>query len=146
MRNSFVLFPRDLKARHDEAMELVKTQKGELLNKAIQAIFGTLNNSYSFTWRGMLARAPVSADEIIAEGHALHHCVATGSYIENMAKGKCCILLIRRVEQPEASFFTAEVRDSMVVQCRGQNNCGMTDDVKKFVAEWQKKKLQQQRA
>jgi hypothetical protein len=141
MKDDFILYPRDLKARHDEAAALVRTNRAALLDKAIAAMAEALQNRYGFAWKGLIVRAPVSAAEIIAEGHALRHCAGTGAYIENMAKGQGCILFIRRIERPYDPFFTMEIRDEMVIQCRGANNCGMADDVRKFVAEFQRKKL-----
>jgi len=58
-----------------------------------------------------------------------------------MAKGKYYILFIRHANQPGQPFFTLELRDNMVIQCRGQNNCAITEEVQKFVAQWQKKKV-----
>jgi hypothetical protein len=139
MKNSFVLFPKHLKTRHDEVMKLVDGQKGELVNKAVSALCSELQIRYGFMGKEMLVKAPVSADEIITDGHALHHCVGSGSYIENMAKGKSIILLVRLSNQPETPFFTMELRDGMVIQCRGMNNQSMTDEVKKFVEVWKKK-------
>jgi len=143
MKNKFVLFPRDLKARHDEVMLLYKADESDVLNKAIVDLCDPLQNRYGFAWKGMLVRSPVSVDEIVADGHALRHCVGTGSYIKNMAKGKCFILFVRRIEKPDDPFFTVELRYNMMIQCRGSNNCGMTEEVKPFIAQWQKKKLKQ---
>jgi len=143
MENDFVLFPRDLKARHDEVMVLYKAEKSELLSKTIAALHENLASRFNYTWQGMMVRPPVSMDEIVADGHKLRHCVGSGSYIENMAKGKCFILFVRRAECPSEPFFTIELRDNMVIQCRGQKNCSMTDEVKKFVAQWQKQILKQ---
>lgn len=139
MKSSFILFPRDLKVRHDEVMNLVETGKKELLDNAIHSLYEALYSRFYFVWKGMFIRPPTSTDEIIAEGHKLHHCVGTGSYIENMAKGKSCILFIRNVSNPDTPFFTMEFRDNSVSQCRGKNNCSMTKEVKKFLIAWQKK-------
>jgi len=139
MKSSFILFPRDLKTRHDEVMNLVDAEKKELFDNAIHSLYEPLYSRFYFVWKGMLIRPPASADEIIAEGHTLHHCVGTGKYIENMAKGKCYILFIRNAKQPDNPFFTMEFRDNKVAQCRGKRNCGMTEDVKKFITTWQKK-------
>ena len=141
MKDDFILFPRDLRTRHDEVMALYKAERSELLDKAIAALYDTLQICYGFVWQGILLRPPTSMAEIIADGHALHHCAGTGSYVENMARGKCAILLVRRADQPDEPYFTMELRDNMVVQCRGNKNCGMTDEVKKFISQWQKKKL-----
>jgi len=141
LKDSFILYPRDLKKRHDEVMVIYKAKKTELLDKAIAGLYEPLQSRYGFAWQKMLLRPPASMDEIIADGHALHHCAGSGSYIENMAAGKCRILFVRRSDAPDAPFFTMELRDEKVIQCRGNNNCSMTAEVKKFVTQWKKKKL-----
>jgi hypothetical protein len=82
--------------------------------------------------------------ELLAEGSAMQHCV--GTYADMVAKNKTTILLIRRQDNPEESFYTLEWRDGQVIQCRGKRNCAMTDEVKEFVETWQKiKKLKPKR-
>jgi len=139
MKSSFILFPRDLKLRHDEVMNLVKAEKKELLDNAISSLFEPLYTHFYFAWRGMLIRPPTSADEIITEGHKLHHCVGTGSYIENMAKDRCYIFFIRNAKHPDKPFFTVAFQNGRVLQCRGKLNCAMTNEVKSFIKKWQKK-------
>ena len=142
MTNDFIIFPRDLKARHDEVMELYKAKEDELEDKAIKEMYITMLEKFGFAYEGLVVRPPVDAAEVIAEGHALRHCVSTGSYIKNIVKGKRYIFLIRKEgEQEDEPFFTAEVANGVVRQCRGFKNCSMTDEVKKFVIQWQKKKL-----
>jgi hypothetical protein len=122
-------------------MTLVQSNKAELLNHAIAALTGPLQNRYGFAWKGLLIRPPQSADEIVAEGHALRHCVGTGGYIKDMAQGQYFILFVRRSERPDEPFFTMEDSNNAVVQCRGQNNCAMPEEVAKFLAEFRKRKL-----
>jgi len=141
MKNDFVLFPRDLKSRHDEVMKLYKAEKNELQSKAIQGMHQELLDKFGFSYRGLIVRPPISADEVIAEGHSLHHCVHSRAYIDNITKGKGFIFFVRQASNPDKPFFTAEVANGVVKQCRGFKNCSMTDEIKKFVAEWQKKKL-----
>jgi hypothetical protein len=143
MKNTFILFPRNLKARHDEVMKVYNKKGTAVLNKAIAALYETLQSRYGFTWEGMILRPPTSMNEIVADGQTLHHCAGSGSYGKNMAKGKIAVLLVRRADAPDKPYFTMELKNNKVIQCRGYNNCGMTDEVKNFVSRWQKKKLKQ---
>ncbi len=141
LKNSMLLFPMDLKSRHDEVVVRINAESNELFNKAIIEMSEKLNSRFGYKGKSLIIYAPRSADEIIAEGHALHHCVGGRLYIEGMAKGEHIILFIRRVTQPDEPFYTIEIKDNIVNQCRGKNNHGMTDEVKQFISEWQKKKL-----
>ena len=87
--------------------------------------------------KGLLLVVPKDADEIKAEGAALHHCV--GTYVERVAKGETNIFFVRKEEEPDVPFFTMEYKNGQVVQCRGSHNCGMPSNVKSFVNEFQKK-------
>jgi maltose-binding protein MalE len=118
-------------------MKYVKAEKKELVDKAITSLYEPLYSRYFFVWKGLMIRPPTTTDEIIAEGHKLHHCIGSGNYIENMAKGNNCILFVRYAKQPDNPFFTMELRNNKVVQCRGKHNCGMTKEVKQFVTKWQ---------
>lgn len=141
MKNDFILFPRDLKTRHDEVVELYKAEESELQDKAIREMFQELQGKFGFSYKGLIVKPPTCTDEVIAEGHTLRHCVSSGSYITNITKGKGYIFFVRQESAPDEPFFTAEVADGVVKQCRGYKNCSMTDEIKKFVAQWQKKKL-----
>lgn len=70
---------------------------------------------------------------------ALHHCV--GSYTERVADGKCVILFLRKCSDESKPFYTIEVHGQEVVQVRGMGNCGMTPEVKTFVAAWKQSVL-----
>lgn len=94
---------------------------------------------YEMETEGMLIRLPREVGEIREEGHALHHCVA--GYIDRMIEGKTCILFIRRKEAPEKQYYTIEVKEGKIMQCRGKNNREMTTEVKEFVSLFEKKKL-----
>jgi hypothetical protein len=139
MKSSFILFPNELKVRHDEVMNLVEVEKKELLENAINSLYESLYTRFFFSWKGMFIRPPTSVDEIITEGHKLHHCVGTGRYIENMAIERCYILFIRNTNNPNKPFFTVAIQNERVLQCRGKHNCAMTNEVKRFINKWQKK-------
>lgn len=141
IKNDFVLFPKNLLKSHDDTMKLVR-QDNTIFNKAISALESDLNKRYYFCDRNFLMRAPKDADEIVREGHKLHHCVGTGSYIEEMAKGKTVILFVRETKRPEKPFYTMEVSESgEILQLRGYSNKPVVPKLQKFIDDWQKKKL-----
>ena len=82
---------------------------------------------------------PETADDIKAEGEALHHCV--GSYVDRVARGETSIFFIRRADSPDEPYFTLEWKNNDVSQCRGLHNCDMPPDVKAFTQAFKKKML-----
>ena len=90
--------------------------------------------AHDFEKDGLKIVYPDTPDDVIAEGHALHHCV--GSYTERVAEKECVILFLRRCADVSKPFYTIEVRGQEVVQVRGIGNCGMTPEVEAFVAAW----------
>ena len=59
-------------------------------------------------------------DEAVQQGN----CVA--SYISGVIDGKCDILFMRKVDEPEQSLVTIEVRKNKVVQAKGKFNRDVT--------------------
>jgi hypothetical protein len=139
LKNEFVLFPRYLNKAHDSASELYQKRKNKIQDKAIKGAYMTLLSQYGFTHSGLTVIPPKTAYEIIAEGHALRHCV--GSYIENIINGKTTILFIRKTDEPNASFVTMELRDNKISQARGQNNGIAPPEVGKFLEYFKRAKL-----
>ena len=79
---------------------------------------------------------PITAAELIDEGSALHHCVAT--YAKEHLSGQTVIFFIRKKSEPDKPFYTLEYnpKTESIVQCRGLCNCGKTPEVKAFVKAW----------
>ena len=98
MKDKSVLFPKNCAAAHDREAE------------RIQKINDAQKNSVRHSYAGFARKAALSneelqivcpkrANELVAEGRALHHCV--GSYIDRVAEGRCLIVFVRRVEEPK---------------------------------------------
>lgn len=131
MKNSFVLFPKDLRNAHDVNVELMNSIKNEKTYKehnskysAIKKMRKELNNLYFYEDDKFLIRAPEDAAEIVKEGQALHHCVGGGGYSDRMAKKSIAILFLRDKENISASYYTIEVnrKTNEILQCHGYGN------------------------
>ncbi|MDO3680409.1 PcfJ domain-containing protein [Paenibacillus ehimensis] len=133
-----VLFPNNLHSAHQKTMRKVKIKADAALNAKIAARLKDLER-YRFEHSGLILRPAASSIELFDEGKALNHCV--GGYADRYAKGETDLFVIRRVEQPDQPFYTMEVRNGNVVQCRGQKNCVPTPEVKAFVEMFVSKKL-----
>jgi hypothetical protein len=139
IRSEFVIFPKDFKKEHDKVYKLVQENQSELFDKAIKNMSNNISSLYNWQRKDYMIIAPKSAEEIIREGEALHHCV--GTYIEKMAKGKSIILFLRQKNNPIKSFYTIEVKNGKVVQCRGKKNKSMTKEIEKLINRFSKEKL-----
>ena len=130
-----ILFPRDLQAAHNRTMAQVDLQK----NKADQEKFAkVVKRLEKFAWErdGLTIRPAREQEELHQEGKTLHHCV--GGYIKRMAEGETAIFFLRKAAEPDTPYYTLELRNKAVVQCRTVNNKGYNDDeaVKAFVDAW----------
>lgn len=143
--NTFVLYPKDLRSKHDEYTILCKAKGLEKYDKKVRKEYKKLNNAYYYQDKNYLIRPASCVDEIVREGHALRHCVAGEHYINKIAAGEIAIMLIRKIEEPDQPFYTLELNLKQLeqVQCRGYQNCSMTEEIIKFTEKWQKKKLTQ---
>jgi len=137
MKDSFILFPNDLRAAHRQTIRELQDRKDQRLT---QEILPVLEGQKGFGWKaeGYLIRPPVSAGEITAEGRALHHCV--GRYIESVAKGRTIILFVRKEDDPEEPLVTVEIAPESwsIRQARGKDNSAPPEEVKQFLEKWQK--------
>lgn len=137
--NSFVLFPKDLQAAHDKLVRRVKERADAKIRREFRDTYRRIMAQLDFEMDGMKIVYPATPSEIVAEGHALHHCV--GSYVERVAKQQCVILFLRKCEEEAKPFYTVEVCHKKVVQVRGMQNEDATPEVKKFISKWEKKVL-----
>ena len=133
LKKDFILFPRDLKKKHDEYNDIIIQNRNKYYDKAIHELYDEVSKKYSFEYKGYKIVVPTSADDILKEGEKLHHCV--GSYISKVAKRKCDILFIRKLDDINNSYFTMEVRENKIIQCKGLNNNDYKndEDIKSFV-------------
>ncbi|MCM1215588.1 MAG: PcfJ domain-containing protein [Lachnospiraceae bacterium] len=139
MRNSFVLYPKDLQKSHDKAAHRIKMKADAKMRRDFKAAYKSIMQRMDFEMDGMKILYPATPDEIIAEGHALHHCV--GGYVERVARKECIILFLRRCGEESKPFYTIEVKGREVTQVRGMKNDPPTPKVESFMEQWEKEVL-----
>lgn len=151
-----VLFPKDLKTAHDEAVavreqirfENEKKSQAEKLKKEQDAL-NDKNNSYAKRYKELQKAyeycdekycivIPKGATEIVLEGRALSHCV--GGYAERHIKGKTTILFMRNVENTEEALVTIELDEKSltVIQAHGKKNRDPSAEEQAFIDKWLK--------
>lgn len=94
---------------------------------------------YDFEKSGMKIVYPKNPDDLVKEGHALHHCI--GGYVERVADRKCIILFLRQCSDLQHPYYTIEIQGKRVIQVRGVGNCSATPEVDKFVKAWEQRVL-----
>ena len=139
LKNSFVKYPKDLQKAHDKAAKRLKHKIDAKMKRDFAAVYKNISGQYDFEISGMKIVYPKISDDIIREGHALHHCV--GSYTGRIIRGECVVLFLRQCCDLEKSFYTIEIRGNKLVQVRGLGNCVATPDVEKFIKSWKQRVL-----
>ena len=140
MGNSFVLSPKNLREAHDQAQARLKARTDAQLRRDFKAAMEAISGRLDFEADGMKMVLPANAEDLAAEGNALHHCV--GSYANRVARKECVILFLRRCEDLEKPFYTVEVRNRKVVQVQGMGHCAPTPEVRAFMDRWERQVLQ----
>lgn len=127
LADSTVLWPRDIKAKHDTAageLTAKKRREAEEADKAKKAETAIRINKwrekYNIEQDGYFIRVAENEKEIIHEGATLKHCVA--GYAQRHMEGQCTILFLRRSETPEASLYTIEMDGNRLKQIHGYKN------------------------
>lgn len=139
VKNSFILFPRELKAAHDSVVKTLKDKRTAEHEKAIAGSFDEWQKRYQYQSKELMMIPPHSAKEIVDEGAALHHCVRL--YVKNVAEKKSVILFVRSVDEPDKSLCTVEVKDSQVTQARGFDNEEPPAQITAFIEQWKQRVL-----
>jgi hypothetical protein len=136
IKNEFILFPKDLKKAHDEAMNLWEEKKDEAADQRIREMYPKYNSRFHWEYKNLVMVIPRCADDIRQEAQNQHNCVA--SYIERVAEQKTVILFLRREAEPQKSYYTVEYHAGKVVQCRCFGNGDMTKEVKSAIRKFER--------
>ena len=123
-----IMFPKDLKAAHDEAAELLEIEKNSEIDKRISA------HAVDIEYRtdDLAIICAKSQGELNEESRVLHHCVRT--YGEKVASGRTLIYFVRKTSEINLPYYTLEIDPltGKVIQCRGEHNRSMTPEVEAF--------------
>ncbi|MDE7121503.1 MAG: PcfJ domain-containing protein [Oscillospiraceae bacterium] len=134
LRDTAINMPHNFMQMHERLTEIIKYKANETLRQHFaEHIPG--RRKLEFQDGNLMICQPNSMDNIIAEGKALHHCVA--GYAERHAEGKLHILFIRQSDKPDVPFYTMELTTvGRIIQVRGSHNCEMTPEVAEFMEKY----------
>lgn len=139
MRNSFVLYPKDLQKSHDRVAHRIKLKMDAQMRRDFKAAYDRIMDSLDYEYEGLKIVYPAAPEDIIREGNALHHCV--GGYVDRVARRECMIVFLRRCEDEAKPYYTVEIRGGKAVQVRGMRNEAATPEVERFISRWEREVL-----
>lgn len=143
--------PKDLKAAHDECVLNGKKREfdlraEEILEKFphIQENMDAIRERYSYEGEKFCIRVPRGIPDILREGRSLGHCIdTTDRYFDRINQNISYLLFLRRIEDPEKSYYTLEVEPGGTIrQQRTTGNNQNKEEVEEympFIREWQQK-------
>lgn len=127
LKDETVLMPKALEAVHNERaveqqrrLDRENQEKNEQLRLEALERLENWRAKYNFFLDGYFIRIAENAEEIIAEGKTLSHCV--GGYAERHLKGAVTILFMRRADEPSKPLYTIEMQGNKLIQIHGYNN------------------------
>lgn len=144
MSRKKVLFPENLQKAHEATSKQIKINKDRITAENFARQTKKIYPESVYQNGDYLIRAAGSPQELIEESAALSHCVRT--YADSVADGRCAILFIRSIKEPDKPLFTLELTpDRHIKQCRGNHNCAYPEDIKIFLEHWKKEVLQKKK-
>lgn len=142
-RDSYYLFPKDLKSAHDAAaaehaaqMAKEAAEKNKKWNEEFERTVLKELENYAYEDGKYIIRPLRSKEEFINEGINNHNCVA--SYAERAKAGKTKIFVLRRTETPNLSYVTIELAPDYesVKQCYETGNRIPPVEIDRWVKKW----------
>ena len=133
-------YPSSLKREHDRAIFKQKIIMDEKKEQIFGKICRDYGDKYAFSDEQYQIIVPNSMQDLFEEGRKLNHCV--GQYADRIVAGNSCICFIRKMEEPNAPYFTVEISPAQdrITQIRGLSNrdidakrdVGLKDFLKKW--------------
>ncbi len=129
IRKKRILFPKDFQKTHLELSQQVEAVENELKAAGMKRTAESYRLDISSDL--FVLKIAESQKELNYESSVLHHCVR--AYGDRVAGGDTVIYFIRGKDEPDKPFYTLEIKpDGTFIQCRGERNCVMTEEVKGF--------------
>ena len=117
-------YPKNLSMAHQNMIKAYNRKKDMINDVSIAAVAKQYDKAVEKVNKdapdGYFITMPSSSTDLIKEGQSMHNCV--GSYISSVAEGRSLVFFIRKKEDPEKSFITAERRNGYLNQIFYKNN------------------------
>lgn len=159
LSDEMVSRPRQLKRRHDEAVEEIRQQEildniaqnREAWEKKAQEMAGkypgaednlaAVRKIYEYTGEEYMVLVPRRLVDIAVEGNALHHCAGSSDrYFERIRNRETYVFFLRKTSAPDVPYYTLEVEPGGTIRQHRtylDEETGI-ENVRGFLREWQK--------
>lgn len=132
--HKFDKYPRNFLTTHKIACRnynrLKKEFSEEIFKHRIMKAYECKFGDYVFIY-------PKTTQEIKDESVQQNNCVS--SYIDKVIDGNCHILFLRKVDSPDKSLVTIEIRNNRIVQAKRKFNDPVTNEDQKAIDYWNHK-------
>lgn len=136
MKDSKVLYPKDLLEEHDKLFARIKIINDQDIDKRINSLSSALRFNVYEDDKYLIFPA-TSINSMIEESNQQRNCLKT--YCDSYSNGKCQIYFLREKENKDKSFVTIEVdKNNKIVQARAKYNESVSDDIMKLLHKWEK--------
>lgn len=117
-------FPMNIESAHNNVQVAFQAKRDELANTSIGEIAKLaekyIPNNKQYNDSQYVIKLPHSVTDIVQEGQRMHNCV--GSYVNKISNKQSLVFFIRKKENPDQSFITAEYRHGKLTQIYYKNN------------------------
>lgn len=128
------LFPADFQEAHARLSMRIQVKEDEAARERMGKMLSQLQG-FSFSALGLVLAPIRSIGDVIREGTALHHCVAT--YANRYADGQIVLCTLREEAEMGLPLYTVEFKkDGVLVQCRGDHNKTRPEDEERLRLFW----------
>ena len=149
LNNTVYQKPRNLQAAHDQMAAEINQEK---VNNRLREVeekypniaynYRKLRKKYFYADDKYIIRPARSAEEIVMEGRALHHCVGGNNYLSKHNTGESYILLLRFKDTPEVPYITVEIdsKNYRILQWYGERDTKPDEEnIQKWLNDYLKK-------
>ena len=119
MKTEQELYPSNILDVHDKTMKAYRLVKDKVKNKKLLEIAKELKKHIPESDDYTIV-CPENTNDFVNEGTRQHNCVA--SYVSDVASNKCAIFFVRRKDDVDKNYITAEYRHGNLYQIKEKNN------------------------
>ena len=117
-------YPQDIRKAHDDIIKAYDAVKNQVVDRRLAAI-AKAYEGYKTTSKYLDIVFPKSVYDFVTEGNNQHNCV--GGYANSVSDGRCRIFFIRKKDDMDRSYITAECRKNGLGQLYYRNNTPVTN-------------------
>ena len=119
MKTKQELYPSNILDIHDKTMNAYKIVKDKVKNERLLEVAKELKKHIPESDDYTIV-CPENTNDFVEEGTRQHNCVA--SYVSDVASNKCAIFFVRRKDDVDENYITAEYRHGNLYQIKEKNN------------------------